>query len=179
MREKSWRVRGWRKYTPATVVVTKEEQPARAAFNGGFDAHITPAAQPRAAEFGDVNRRRGLRREPFLNQKTQRLFARGSHDPLRAGLSSRTSRAVSALSSLAASLAASASRSAAARAIVRLVAAARSVLQCAACRISERRRTSCRAVLRFMTHPPHCTKNLIKHFNSMPESGVAEMVLTK
>ncbi|HYS64366.1 MAG TPA: hypothetical protein VEN30_11215 [Paraburkholderia sp.] len=27
--------------------------------------------------------------------------------------------------------------------------------------------------------PPHCTNNLIKHFNSMPESGVAEMVLTK
>jgi hypothetical protein len=59
------------------------------------------------------------------------------------------------------------------------VAAARSVLQWVACRISERRRTSCRAVLRFIPHPPHCTNNLRKHFNSMPGSGVAEMVLTK
>jgi hypothetical protein len=31
----------------------------------------------------------------------------------------------------------------------------------------------------FHSTPPHCTNNFRKHFNSMPGSGVAEMVLTK
>jgi len=87
-----------RKNAPAAVVVAKEEESARAGSGvsrGSLDAHIASAADARAAEFGDVDRRRRRRREPFIDEETQRLFARGSHDPLLAGLFSGASRVVS------------------------------------------------------------------------------------
>lgn len=154
--------------------MAKEEQTAPALFRRSLHPHITPPARTRTAELRHVNRLGRRWRKPLVDQKPQRLFARGSHDLLRNSLSRCASRVDWGLSSSRVVSPFSAA-SAAASAIIRLVAAARNDLQWAACRRSERRRTSCRADLRFI-HPPHCTRNLTKHFNSMPDCSLGKWI---
>jgi hypothetical protein len=72
-----------REHAPAAVVVTEEEQSACVCRVSGLDPHVAPSAITRAAEFGDPNRNRRARRQPFIYQKPQGSLARRPHDPLQ------------------------------------------------------------------------------------------------
>jgi hypothetical protein len=136
------------KHAPATVVVPEEEQAPRTRRKSRFDPHVASATRACAAEFSHANGNRRPRREPLFDEEAQGLLTGGSHDPLHMRSSCAMSRVSSALSE-----ADDSSASSSASSMARLVAAALNVLQWAECLMSERRRTSCRAVLRFIAPP--------------------------